>query len=108
MATFHPELAGDAGDPHRLVGHLRRAPDPFIQLIPAGMNEGGTVFAPLPALAQDPTLPIVSDPIDSAQANFAKLKDGGVEPLVSLMDEIRAERTLRYAPFLEAFGLAPR
>lgn len=105
MATFHPELAGDDDDPHRLVGLLRRAPDPFVQLIPAGLSEGGTVFAPLPAPGEPMPLP-AAEPIDSAETNFAKLKDGGVRPLLALMDEIRADRDRSYAPFLREFGLA--
>jgi hypothetical protein len=104
MATFHPDLAGDAADPHRLVGLLRRAPDPFIQLIPEGMHEGGTVFAPLPTDGISPAF--IPEAVDSAQANHEKLKDGGVLPLLALMAEIRADRDRSYAPFLEAFALS--
>ncbi|MFT3773553.1 MAG: hypothetical protein QM820_49895 [Minicystis sp.] len=103
MATFHPDLVGDTDEPHRLVGLLRRAPDPFVQMIPQGMNEGGTVFAPLPGPGE--SMPIVPEPVDSAQVNFDKLKDGGVEPLLALIAEIRADRDRSYAPFLKAFGL---
>jgi hypothetical protein len=106
MATFHPDLVGDAGDPYRLVALLRRAPDPFVQLIPEGMHEGGTVFAPLPSQG-DPLPRPPEEAVDSAQANFAKLRDGRVEPLLALMADIRADRDRGYAPFLEAFGLAP-
>ncbi len=108
MATFHPELAGDADDPYRLVGLLRRAPDPFVQLIPEGMNEGGTVFAPLPRSPDEP-LPegIVTDPVDSAQTNFQKLKGEHLEHLLALVAEIHADRRKSYAPFVEAFAAAP-
>jgi hypothetical protein len=105
MATFHPDLVGDADDPHRLVALLRRAPDPFIQLIPEGMHEGGTVFAPLPTEGMSP--PIIPAPVDSAQANHDKLKGGRVEPLLALMAEIRGDRDRGYAPFLEGFALPP-
>jgi hypothetical protein len=105
MATFHPELAGDVDEPHRMVGLLRRAPDPFVQLIPAGMNEGGTVFAPLPAVGEGVPQGMVTDPVDNAEVNFDKLKGGTIASLVALMDEIRAERDRVYAPFLEAFDL---
>jgi len=104
MATFHPELVGDDDDPHRLVGLLRRAPDPFVQLIPSGLNEGGTVFAPLPAPGEVPAP--VPEPVDSAAANFEKLQGGRVKPLLALMDEIRADRDRSYASFVEAFGLS--
>jgi hypothetical protein len=106
MATFHPGLVGDAGDPYRLVGLLRRAPDPFVQLIPEGMHEGGTVFAPLPEPGQ--ALPeSLAEPVDPAQANFAKLRGGGVERVLALIEEIHAERARSYAPYLEAFGVKP-
>jgi hypothetical protein len=106
MATFHPDLAGDASDAHRLVGLLRRAPDPFVQLIPEGMHAGGTVFAPLPAPGE--RMPeLVEEPADPAEVNFAKLCDGRVEPLLALMAEIRADRDRAYASFVEAFGLRP-
>jgi hypothetical protein len=106
MATFHPDLAGEASDAHRMVGLLRRAPDPFVQLIPEGMHEGGTVFAPLPARGEPaPVAP--PEPVDTAKVNFAKLKGGGVEPLLARMAEIRADRDRSYAPFLEALGVSP-
>jgi hypothetical protein len=100
MATFHPDLAGDAGDPHRLVGVLRRAPDPFVQFIPEGLNEGGTVFA-----AAYETGSETGERVDPAQANFAKLEGGGVERLIALMADIRADRDASYAPFVKALEL---
>ncbi len=108
MATFHPDLAGDAGDPYRLVGLLRRAPDPFVQLIPEGMNEGGTVFAPLPSSPDAPLPPdaFVTDPVDSAQTNFQKLKGERLTALMALIAEIHADRARSYAPFVEAFAAA--
>lgn len=105
MATFHPDLVGDSDDPHRLVGLLRRAPDPFVQMIPEGLNEGGTVFAPLPAPGEE--LPEIAPPVDTAQANFDKLKNGGVERLLALVADIHADRARSYAPHLAALGLAP-
>jgi hypothetical protein len=106
MATFHPALVGAADDPHRLVGLLRRAPDPFLQLIPRGMNEGGTVFAPLPA-STDEMLAVVREapPADPAQFNFDRFGGEAVAPILALIDAIHAERDARYAPFLEGFGL---
>ncbi|APR83627.1 Hypothetical protein A7982_08976 [Minicystis rosea] len=103
MATFHPELVGDIDDPHRLVGLLRRAPDPFVQLIPEGMNEGGTVFAPLPALGE--SFPMMAEPVDNAQWIFDRLKGGAVTRLLELIADIKADRDRSYAPYLEAFGL---
>jgi hypothetical protein len=105
MATFHPALVGAADDPHRLVGLLRRAPDPFLQLIPRGMNEGGTVFAPLPATTEEMLAPSDAPPADPAQFNFDRFGGAAVAPILALIEEIHAERDARYAPFLEGFGL---
>ncbi len=100
MATFHPALPGDGSNPFRLVGLLRRAPDPFVQLIPEGLHEGGTMFAGAADLEETTT----GEELDPAQANFAKLHGGFLEKLVALMSEIRADRDRSYAPFLEAFA----
>jgi hypothetical protein len=98
MAAFHPELSGDPSGPYRLIGMLRRAPDPFIQLIPEGLHQGGTVFAGLEPV---PANPAERDP---AIANFARLRDGGVERIVATLTDIYADRERSYAPFLEALG----
>jgi hypothetical protein len=100
MATFHPLLPGDGSNPFRLVGLLRRAPDPFVQLIPEGLHEGGTMFAGAADLEETTT----GEELDPAQANFAKLHGGFLEKLVALMNEIRVDRDRGYAPFVEAFG----
>lgn len=44
-ASFHPRMVGGYENAHRMVGLLRRAPDPFVQFIPPGMQAGGTVHA---------------------------------------------------------------
>ncbi len=103
MATFHPALPGDGSNPFRLVGLLRRAPDPFVQLIPEGLHAGGTMFAGAADLEETTT----GEELDPAQANFAKIHGGFLEKLVALMSEIRADRDRSYAPFLEAFGASP-
>lgn len=99
-ATFHPALAGDASGAHRMIGLLRRAPDPFIQLIPPGMSDGGTVFAgaPLPEGA------IITDEVDHAAVTFDRLKGGGITKLLTLIDAIHADRAASYAPFIEALS----
>lgn len=102
MATFHPALPGEGSNPFRLVGLLRRAPDPFVQLIPEGLHQGGTMFAgaaELEALTSAYAL-------DPAQANFARMQGGALEKLVALMAEIRADRDRSYAPFLDELGVA--
>jgi hypothetical protein len=97
IATFHPQLSGDSSTPHRLVGLLRRAPDPFVQLVPAGLHQGGTVFA---GAGFEPTQ-------DPAQDNFRRLvgsTGGELARLLAILEDVRADRDRSYAPFLEALA----
>lgn len=92
MAVFHPELPGDFSTSHRLVGLVRRAPDPFIQLVPEGLHEGGTVFIEsIESLTKNPT-----------EQTFARLTAADRERIVASIEGIRADRTASYAPLLEA------
>jgi hypothetical protein len=97
LAAFHPEMAGDDTNAHRLVGLLRHAPDPFVQLIPPGLSQGGTVLA-----GGD-----VEPGADPADDTFARLQGAGIAAVRALLAEIQADRDASYAPYLEAFGLAP-
>jgi len=108
MATFHPELVGDADDPHRLIGLLRRAPDPFVQMIPDGYQEGGTTFAPLPAAGEPLPLSaeLSAEPVDWPQRNYDKLRGEHLARLLAAITDIKADRDRSYAPYLKAFGLA--
>ena len=100
MATFHPELTGDAGDAYRLIGVLRRAPDPFVQTIPAGLNEGGTVFAgPIEAAPPGPNTGATG--VGHAEATFARLHGAALEQLLATLADIHADRARSYAPFLD-------
>lgn len=102
MAAFHPELAGDAGAAHRLVGLLRRAPDPFVQLIPEGMHEGGTVFAPMvdPEVDEESFAP---QP-DRSELVFQRLQGEALERLLATAADIRQDRDRSYAPHLAKLG----
>lgn len=83
-AAFHPMMHGKADDPHRLIGLLRRAPQPFVQYVPADVPQGGgTVVAGAP-------LP----PPSGADANFARLSaDGGeIERLMAIIAELHRAR----------------
>lgn len=95
QATFHPELAGDPDSPHRMVGLLRRAPDPFVQFIPEGLPHGGTVIA-----GADPSAPA----FDPAKVNFDRLAQGDLATVLALQADIRADRDRSYAPFMVEFG----
>jgi hypothetical protein len=96
MAVFHPSMSGDPSAAHRLVGLLRHSPDPFVQFVPNGLHEGGTVLQGAGAEPQE----------DNAERNFARLVPTKIEGLLALLAEIRAERDRLYAPFLEAFAQA--
>lgn len=97
MAAFHPELVGDRDSAHRMIGLLRRAPDPFVQFIPAGNHEGGTVFASSVEEAEEAA-------VDRSEANFRRLRGGKLDELLGIVADIRADRDRRYAPYVGAWG----
>jgi hypothetical protein len=92
MAAFHPDLSGDRSAPHRLVGLLRRAPDPFVQFVPEGLHEGGTVFAGLEHEMRP----------DPMTVNFTRLRGEPLDRLFAIQADVRADRDRSYAPYLEA------
>ncbi len=93
-ATFHPELVGGTENPHRMVGLLRRAPDPFVQFIPPGMHEGGTVLA-------GAELPTVSP----LEATYERIVGGGrLAALEGRLAELYRARDDRDARFAELSG----
>jgi hypothetical protein len=98
MAAFHPELVGDRDNAHRMIGMLRRAPDPFVQFIPAGNHEGGTVFASSVEEAEE-------EAQDRSELNFKRLRDGKLDEILAISADIRADRDRRYAPFARGWGL---
>jgi len=113
IATFHPRLAGDRSAPHRLIGILRRAPDPFVQVIPGGHYESGTVLAPLsemgelsPEVLKKVLAAVPPPPRDRAADTFARLKPELLDEIEALVAEIHADRDRAYAPFLTELGRA--
>ncbi|MBK9261407.1 MAG: hypothetical protein IPM54_16580 [Polyangiaceae bacterium] len=97
MAAFHPELVGDRESAHRLIGMLRRSPDPFVQFIPAGNHEGGTVFASSVEEAEN-------EGLDRSELTFERLRGGKLDELLTIALDIRADRDRRYAPFADGWG----
>lgn len=91
IAVFHPALNGDFSNAHKLVGLLRRAPDPFVQFVPEGLHEGGTVFIDKIELA-------MKNPADK---NFERLSGGHGERLTRAIEDIHKDRARSYAPFLK-------
>jgi len=97
QATFHPQLSGDRDHPHRLVGLLRRAPDPFLQFIPEGLHQGGTVIAGTE----------IEPAEDPAESNFERMKGDELARFEAVLADVRADRDRSYARFVDAI-LTPR
>ncbi len=94
-ATFHPDLTGGTENAHRMVGLLRQAPDPFVQFIPPGLHEGGTVFAGAEAPSEG-----------RAEATFRRLTSGPpgrgpADEVLSRLEALRAARRERYSSLAE-------
>jgi hypothetical protein len=100
-ASFHPEMEGDGSTASRLVGMLRRAPDPFVQFIPEGLHVGGTQFA-------DPSTfdfaAMTSKVVDSAQSNHDRLSAEQLDVITARQNDIKDDRKRSYAGFLREFG----
>ncbi|NUP11269.1 MAG: hypothetical protein HOW73_34925 [Polyangiaceae bacterium] len=87
-ASFHPEMVGGRENAYRLIGLLRQSPDPFVQFIPHGLQQGGTVLAGEDA-------PVRSH----AEDRFERLiRDGeaGASEVLSLIAELKREREQAY------------
>jgi hypothetical protein len=102
LAAFHPELSGDAQEPHRLVGLLRRAPDPFVQLVPQGLHEGGTTFVGALSEAELAKFAAQKDP---ARENFDRLQRGKLDEVKALLSALQDDRVRAYTPHFAAMGL---
>jgi hypothetical protein len=94
-ATFHPELVGGTENPHRMVGLLRRAPDPFVQFIPPGMHEGGTVIAGAELPGKSPL-----------ESTFERIVVGGqlagLEARLAELHRARDERDARFVDLVSS------
>jgi hypothetical protein len=111
IATFHPDLVGDRSAPHRLIGLLRRAPDPFVQIIPGGHHESGTVIAPIaeigdltPEAIQKILAKVPPPKTERVAETFARLTPAMLDDIAALIADIRADRDRSYAPFLKELG----
>lgn len=106
-AAFHPEMEGDASSAAKLVGLVRRAPDPFVQFVPEGLHEGGSQFVDLQNvdLAElVKSYPAASKKKDNAKGNFERLGETGEARLRAVISDIHADRDRSYAEFLDALG----
>ncbi len=113
VADFHPDADADFATPARLVAFLRRAPDPFLQLVPFAILDavrGGVQTvdraAQLALLATKPTGCPMALPREDigdviAARNHARLApDRGVE-MLAILEDIEADRERSY----QAVGL---
>jgi hypothetical protein len=89
-ATFHPDMVGGTEYPARLVGILRRSPDPFVQFIPAGIQQTGTTIAGGP-----PAHP------EQLELTYRRLRGELLDHLVARQAELHAERRRIHARFPE-------
>lgn len=113
IATFHPKLPGDRASPHRLIGVLRRAPDPFVQIIPGGFHESGTVVTSLgdlenlsPEAVTKILHAVPAPPRDRAFDTFERLTPALLDEIAANVADIHQDRERAYAPFLAELGAA--
>ena len=106
MADFHPEAEYRGETPARLVGLLRRAPDPLLQLVPHAEMKALSRAPHIPTQAElalllaDPFAlpPPPPDPRERvAQQNFATAHALGVEVLAARYEDLQRRRRARYA-----------
>lgn len=97
-ATFHPQMAGDETSQSKLVGLLRHAPDPFIQFVPQGLQQGGSTFL-------DPSkvdfASLVAEMKKKPATTFERLVPDALPELRRRLQEIRRDRDKSYEPFLQ-------
>lgn len=100
-ATFHPDMGGDTSSSSRIVGLMRRAPDPFVQFVPEGLHGGGTTF--LDPAAIDLAL-LAGSSGDNTESLFDRLGDDDYVRIDAIQRDIKNERDERYQRFLDAMA----
>ena len=99
-ATFHPAMEGDPLSASRIVGFLRRAPDPFVQFVPEGLHKGGTVFADVDSF----DLHAMMSAKKKERDLLARLSPSDIAAIEEGLRDIRRDRDDSYAEFLDAFA----
>jgi len=96
-ATFHPELVGGTENAYRLIGLLRQAPDPFVQFIPHGLQQGGTVLAG----SADPS-------VSHAEARFQRFSEPGkTAQVLASIAELKRDRASSYQALIDEISAPP-
>ena len=98
-ATFHPEMGGDTSSSSRIVGLMRRAPDPFVQFVPEGLNGGGTTFLD-PSAIDLAALGGASG--DNTESLFDRLGEEDYARITAIQRDIKKDRDERYERFIDA------
>jgi hypothetical protein len=101
-ATFHPDMGGDRSSASRIVGLMRRAPDPFLQFVPEGLHGGGTTFIDVSAIDWTSLQPPPSE--DNTASLFDRLGEEDYDRIAAVQDAIKKERDERYRRFLDAMA----
>lgn len=87
-ASFHPEMTGGRENAHRLIGLLRQSPDPFVQFIPPGLQQGGTMLAGEAVVTKS-----------HAEDRFARLMahaEAGANDVLDRVAQLKLERERSY------------
>jgi hypothetical protein len=111
-ASFHPHMEGDTGSPSRLVGVVRRAPDPFVQFVPEGLHKGGSTFLDIEGLDLKA---LVATPVDTtnlhaahlgsadnAKSNYERMDREAFAQIEAILADVHADRDRSYAEYLDA------
>ena len=98
-ATFHPAMSGDRASPARRVALVRRAPDPFVQLVPEGHAEGGTAYVDLAKLD---LAALVREPAKPRHRALASMTTAELDELDARIEAIHADRHASYARYIDA------
>ena len=92
-ATFHPEMEGGDEYASRIVGLVRRSPDPLVQFIPHGIQQGGTtIFGAPPATAT------------YLESTYRRVRGPLLAQIIDRQVALHDERRLRYAKYGDRLG----
>ena len=103
-ATFHPAMDGDTTSAARLVGFVRRAPDPFVQFIPEGLHQGGSTFVDLAKVDLKELIQSGTADEDRRRDTYARLDAEHFATIRDRIAQLREERHRSYRRFLDALA----
>lgn len=98
-ATFHPEMDGGGENASRLVGLVRRAPDPFVQFVPEGLQGGGTQYVDLDSIDWSQIKPPEAP---RNEQTYERLGEEGRRAIAERVATLRRARDEAYAELIDA------